>query len=99
LLFDRSRDNWYVTVGAALLHDPRLAALPTAVLFLSLAIPSALFSPLGEELFFRGLFHESIAARAGQGAASFANGVAFGLMHLVHHGITAGPFGLEVRPF
>ena len=51
ILFDRSSDNWYVTVGAALLHDPRLAALPTAVLFLGLGIPSALFSPLGEELF------------------------------------------------
>lgn len=97
LLFARSPDNWYVTVGATMLGDPRLRSLPPEALFLALAIPAALFSPVGEELFFRGVFHESIAGHAGHGVAAVVTGSSFGLMHVFHHGISAGPAGVDVR--
>lgn len=97
LLFARSPDNWYVTVGATMLSDPDLRSLPAEALFLALAIPAALFSPVGEELFFRGVFHESIADHAGHGVAAVVTGCAFGLMHVFHHGIRTGPAGVDVR--
>jgi membrane protease YdiL (CAAX protease family) len=97
LLFARSANNWYVTVGATILSDPRLKSLPAAMLLPALAIPAALFSPVGEELFFRGVFHESIAGHAGHGVAAVITGCAFGLMHVFHHGISTGPGGVNVR--
>lgn len=96
-LYGGSVDNWYVTVRETLLSDQRLRTLPTNQLFVALAVPSALFSPVGEELFFRGVLHESVAARAGHGVAAVVSAAIFGLMHAFHHGISATPTGIDVR--
>jgi membrane protease YdiL (CAAX protease family) len=98
LLFGQSQDNWYVTVSATLMRDPRLGGMGPSALFLTLAIPAALFSPMGEELFFRGVFHDAVAERLGQEAATAANAAAFGLMHLFHHGVALSPAGVDWRP-
>jgi membrane protease YdiL (CAAX protease family) len=98
LLYGLSPDNWYVTVSSTLMRDSRLGGMPAPMLFPTLAIPAAVFSPLGEELFFRGVFHEAIAERFGQGAAAAGTAAAFGLMHLFHHGVALGPSGVEWRP-
>jgi membrane protease YdiL (CAAX protease family) len=97
LLYGASLDNWYVTVGQTMLSDERLRAMPTGQLFVALAVPAALFSPVGEELFFRGVLHESVAARTGHGVAAALSAAAFGLMHAFHHGVTATAAGIDVR--
>jgi membrane protease YdiL (CAAX protease family) len=97
LVYGESQDNWFVTIGEAMLADGRLRALPIIELFVALAIPAALFSPIGEELFFRGMFHESLALRAGHVYGSGITAVVFGVMHLFHHGISAGPAGVDIR--
>jgi len=97
LLYGGSLDNWYVTVGETVLSDQRIRTLPTNQLFVALAVPAALFSPVGEELFFRGVLHESVAARAGHGVAAVVSAAIFGLMHAFHHGISATPTGMDVR--
>ncbi|MDF9795977.1 membrane protease YdiL (CAAX protease family) [Catalinimonas alkaloidigena] len=48
---------------------------------------SMLFSPLGEELFYRGLIHENIAFEVGHNNASVIDSLAFSLVHLSHFGI------------
>jgi uncharacterized protein len=97
MLYDATPNNWCIDVGTTMLRDARVRQLPTTELFLSLAIPAALFSPLGEELFFRGVLHESIAVHTSHKAAAVITGIVFGLMHLFHHGVTAGPNGIEFR--
>lgn len=97
LLYGDSSDNWSGTVSATLLGDPQFRTLPPAQLFPVLAIPAALFSPLAEELVFRGVFHDSILTRVGRRAALTITGVLFGFMHLFHHGISMGSTGVEVR--
>jgi uncharacterized protein len=45
------------------------------------------FSPIGEELFYRGLVHESFALQWGDRKASLMDSAAFSLTHLAHFGI------------
>ena len=46
-----------------------------------------LFSPIGEELLYRGLAHESFASRFGNRGAALIDAAAFALTHLAHFGI------------
>ena len=48
---------------------------------------SMTLSPLGEELFYRGLVHEYFARSLGHQRASVLDSVAFALVHLAHFGI------------
>jgi membrane protease YdiL (CAAX protease family) len=45
------------------------------------------FSPIGEELFYRGIVHGSFAVNFGEQKASLADSSAFALTHLAHFGI------------
>jgi membrane protease YdiL (CAAX protease family) len=46
-----------------------------------------LFSPIGEELFFRGIVHTSFANSIGDKKASLVDSSAFALTHLSHFGL------------
>jgi hypothetical protein len=96
LLFDWSPDNWYVSFGQTMLRDRQLAGLPPLMLAITLGIPAALFSPVGEELFFRGLLHTAIEDVAGRAAAVLFTAASFGLIHLFHHGLAPTREGLQV---
>ena len=45
------------------------------------------FSPIGEELFFRGIVHSSFAKSFGDKKASFVDSSAFALTHIAHFGL------------
>ena len=96
-LFAGSPDNWYVTVAERMLRDARLGDLPDTSLFLALAVPAAIFSPIGEEFFFRGVLQETMAERVGAIRAAVITATVFGVMHIVHHGLAVEPDGLELR--
>ncbi|MDR0938279.1 MAG: CPBP family intramembrane metalloprotease [Mediterranea sp.] len=55
--------------------------------FLIAAIPSMIFSPIGEEFLFRGVVHGSFVGQFGESGASFFDSGAFALTHLAHFGI------------
>lgn len=60
--------------------------------FLMFTVPSLLFSPIGEEIFYRGLVHECFAPRLGHRSATLLDGAAFALVHVAHFGLVyAGP--------
>lgn len=60
--------------------------------FLIFTIPSLLFSPIGEEIFYRGLVHECFASSLGNRKATLMDSAAFALVHVAHFGlIYAGP--------
>lgn len=48
---------------------------------------SMFFSPLGEELFYRGIIHENLAVEVDHNNASIIDSLAFSLVHLSHFGI------------
>ena len=59
-----------------------------------------LFSPIGEELLYRGLAHESLATRLGNRGAALVDAGAFAVTHLAHFGIVyiAGAWTLLPLP-
>jgi len=86
-LFGESPDNWYVSVERAFPITEEMAALPRIRLFWIITIPALIFSPLGEEFFFRGILHQSVAQRWTETTGLIADASFFGLVHLFHHGI------------
>ena len=70
------------------------AAVPTdlseqsrLIFFVIFAAIGMTYSPIGEELFYRGLVHESLATSWGSRRAALTEAGAFALAHLAHFGI------------
>jgi membrane protease YdiL (CAAX protease family) len=99
-LFGLGEGNWFVyiskkysTISVLLNDDSRLT------FFLIFSGTSMLFSPSGEELFYRGIIHESFAASFGNKVSSVIDSTAFALVHLAHFGIVYTAEGFELLPF
>ena len=56
-------------------------------MFIVMAVMGMIFSPIGEELFFRGVVHGSFAKSLGEKKASLVDSCAFALTHLSHFGL------------
>jgi len=54
-LYGLGADNWYISLRDSFDIDAVLKQLPRLKLFLLYTIPAMLFSPVGEEFFFRGM--------------------------------------------
>ncbi len=87
-LFKLSYNNWFVYIsksyhasGAVFNDKQRLTN------FLIYSFTGMTFSPVGEELFYRGIVHGSFAVTFGEKKASIADSTAFALTHLAHFGI------------
>lgn len=85
-LYGSSLENPFVYIGG---NNPTngIAGNDKFIYFLIAAVPSMLFSPIGEEFLYRGVIHGCFAGRFGQTKASFFDSAAFALTHLAHFGI------------
>lgn len=86
LFFDKTVENAFVYIGG---NNPG-STLPVAdrlLYFWIAVIPSMIFSPIGEELLYRGVVHGSFVARFGETKASVFDSLAFALTHIAHFGI------------
>lgn len=80
--------NWlYYISGTYSNLPPEMNADTRLAFFLIFAAIGMTFSPIGEELFYRGLIHENFRASFGQRLASVLDSLAFALVHLAHFGI------------
>lgn len=96
VLFGHGTDDWSVSILNSWGLDSAMLGLPRLELFLMFTIPAILFSPIGEEFFFRGVVHESVRERWGQGLATMANAAAFAGVHTLHHGLSWDGAGLRI---
>jgi membrane protease YdiL (CAAX protease family) len=94
LLFGDTSDNWYVSIQNSWNIDDSMMGMDRMTLFALFAIPSMIFSPIGEEIFFRGMVHESFKEKGGPRIALAANTLAFAAVHGMHHGFQPGNFHL-----
>lgn len=87
VLYENSYSNWYAYIGKSYNIPDGIQNHDRMILFLVMAITGMIFSPIGEELFFRGIVHGSFAASVGDRTASVIDSAAFALVHLSHFGI------------
>lgn len=86
-LFGLGEENWLVYISRPYQSLAQLKAADKQIYFLIYAIAAMTFSPVGEELLYRGIIHGSFAARLGEQKASWVDSLAFAVTHLAHFGI------------
>jgi membrane protease YdiL (CAAX protease family) len=57
-----------------------------------------IFSPIGEEFFFRGMIHQAYSAKLGNRKANLIEATFFGVTHLAHHGLVLENKGIRFLP-
>jgi membrane protease YdiL (CAAX protease family) len=97
LLFGSSPDNWFVSVANNYRLQPT-AGWSLLRLHLTFTIAACLFSPLGEEIFFRGFLQKVLEQRFSVRTSTHLEAGLFALSHLCHHGIVVTAAGLVLLP-
>ena len=98
MLFDRSADNWFVSVANSYRGTMNTANMDMLRLHLIFTIPALLFSPIGEEIFFRGFLQQALQERLSVTTSTVAEAGLFGVVHLCHHGLFLTAAGISIRP-
>jgi len=86
-LFGSSYQNWYVYIGKSYNISDTISDHQRNVQFAVMSVTGMLFSPIGEEFFFRGIVHGSVAKSLGDRKASIVDSTAFALTHISHFGM------------
>jgi len=86
-LYGNSYENWYQYIGKSYNIPTGIDARNKAILFTIMALTGMTFSPIGEELFFRGIVHASFAKSIGEKKASIVDSSAFAVTHISHFGL------------
>lgn len=97
LLYGASADNWFVSVAHSYQGHPT-GGFSLVRLHLTFTIAACLFSPIGEELFFRGFLQKVLEQRASVRLSTHLQSGLFALVHLCHHGILVTAAGLALLP-
>jgi hypothetical protein len=88
ILFANSMSNWFVYISKSYATSAlHLNDGDRLTYFIVYAFTSMTFSPVGEELFYRGIVHASFATDKSENTASVWDSIAFSLTHLAHFGI------------
>lgn len=87
ILYGNSYENWYAYIGKSYKIPTGISQNDKRLLFAIMAFTGMTFSPIGEELFFRGIVHSSFAKSIGEKKASIVDSSAFALTHISHFGL------------
>jgi membrane protease YdiL (CAAX protease family) len=97
-LFGVDSDNWFLSIANSYRNTLDTRGLALWQLHLFFTLPACLFSPIGEEIFFRGLLHGALQERFGARVAAVSEAGLFGLVHVCHHGLWMAATGWAFRP-
>ncbi len=86
-LYGNSYENWYSYIGKSYKIPAEINQDDKKILFAIMAITGMTFSPIGEELFFRGIVHTAFERSVGEKKASIIDSVAFAVTHISHFGL------------
>jgi membrane protease YdiL (CAAX protease family) len=87
LVYSNTSNNWFVSIHTSYLRSMDVSAMPVLQQFIIFTVPAVIFSPVGEEIFFRGFLQESLATKLSYRSAMIIESAFFALVHLFHHGI------------
>jgi membrane protease YdiL (CAAX protease family) len=97
-LFGQGQDNFFVSIANSYRAAMDTRGMDMLSLYLVFTIPALIFSPIGEEIFFRGFLQEALQERFRVRVATLLEAGLFGVVHLCHHGLVATTAGLVVLP-
>ncbi len=97
-LYGSEISNWYAYIRNAYPLQPGMDADAFRILFLVSAGTSMIFSPLGEEFFYRGLVHHALRNRLSEGFSTLIDSAAFALTHICHFGLVFHLGSWELLP-
>ena len=97
-LYGTTPDNWFVTIAGYYRQQMDTGGLSLPQLYLVFTAPALVLSPIGEELFFRGLLQTTLQQRFSYRASTSVEAGLFALVHLCHHGLAVTTAGLVLRP-
>lgn len=87
VMYGNSDGNWYKYIGKSYKIPLRINGSHKAIMFGVMSLTGMTVSPIGEELFFRGIVHSSFAKSIGDKKASIIDSAAFALTHISHFGL------------
>lgn len=88
LFFSNTLSNWFVYISKSYaISRTVLQESDRLIYFLIYSIIAMTFSPIGEELFYRGIVHGCFGVQSGDQKASIFDSLAFAVAHLAHFGI------------
>jgi membrane protease YdiL (CAAX protease family) len=85
--YKNSYENWYVYIAKSYNIPGVMDQKDKLILFVVMSLTGMIFSPVGEELFFRGIVHSSFAKSIGNRKASVVDSLSFALTHISHFGL------------
>jgi membrane protease YdiL (CAAX protease family) len=87
-LYGGSTSNWlvYISKSYSIPNEVNLDQ-QRLLFFIIFGVTSMIFSPIGEELMYRGMIHRCFSNGLGETKASYVDSSAFALTHLAHFGI------------
>ena len=88
-LYQNMIGNWFVYISNSYGSIPAdgLKGYNRQIYFAIFAVIGMTFSPIGEELLYRGLIHQSFVPEFGNNKASIIDSLAFAIVHLAHFGL------------
>ncbi len=86
-LYGKSYENWYQYISKSYNISTDINEQTKLITFGISAFIGMTFSPIGEELFFRGIVHSSFANSLGNNKASIIDSSAFAIVHISHFGL------------
>jgi membrane protease YdiL (CAAX protease family) len=96
-LYGAGLEHWFVSVARNYQLQPT-AGWSLLRLHLTFTIAACLFSPIGEEIFYRGFLQKVLEDRYARARATLMEAGLFALVHLCHHGIVLGASGFRLLP-
>lgn len=97
-LFGTAPGNWFISIASNYRKIVDTTSFTTTKLHLVFTVPAMLFSPIGEEIFFRGVLQRTLEQRLSAKVSTTIECAAFGLVHLCHHGLFLGISGITFLP-
>jgi len=86
-IFGNTNDHWYMAILDQVISEENRMYIDTTTLFFIATGPAIVFSPIGEEILFRGMIHETAKNSKKIWQGTIINSLAFGLIHIFHYGI------------
>lgn len=87
IFYENSYENWYNYIGKSYNIPQEIDEKGKLIMFGISALIAMTFSPIGEELFFRGIVHSSFENSLGNRKASLIDSSAFAIVHISHFGL------------